>query len=326
MGKIILLASEGRRKDFFLKAGRDLNRQVIFLPLFSEEVFTYEDQGNYTIKIDPPTYTSGDYSKFNREVASYLNYLNRLEMTDFKFFNRSSSIEATLDKVRMKEILINKNIRMPKTLTSRVYNTKDLLVLLEESKSNNVFIKPRYGSGALGVMALKCNFKKNGYLMYTSLYKANGNYYNSKKIRAIRDREIIFDLLDRVLQDGPLVEKWIEKKRLEDRPFDIRVLVNYARVDFILGRSSKGPITNLHLNNQALDYESLGLGSKLFEEIEDLAKSAVESFEGLNYAGVDILVNKRDQAYVVEVNGQGDLIHKDIFGHNTIYKNQIERV
>lgn len=118
-------------------------------------------------------------------------------MTDFKFFNRPSSIGATLDKVRMKEILVEKNIRILETLTSRVYNTKDLLDLLEESKSYNVFIKSRYGSGALGVMALKCNFKRNDYLGRISRIpsvkklgiETNGSFLTEDFLEAFKENE-----------------------------------------------------------------------------------------------------------------------------------------
>ena len=128
------------------------------------------------------------------------------------------------------------------------------------------------------------------------------------------------------MEDGPIVEEWIEKSRFENKPYDIRVLVNYRKVDFKLARRSDGPITNLHLNNSGLDFQDLGLDFEVERKIEELAKKAVGSFEGLNCGGVDILLSRSKKLYVIEVNGQGVLLYRDIYGDNYIYKRQIERM
>lgn len=326
LNKIILLGNEGKRKDFFLKAANDLNKDIQFFPLFSKSIFDLESQESYAVKIDPPLYTSADYSTLNRSVDKYFEYLKLLEGTDFKFLNTPSSLRDTLDKKTMKKILLKNQLPMAKTIDLDFYNVKSLLKYLRLNNISNVFIKPTYGSGAVGVLALKCNFRRDEYVLFTSLLKVDKLYINTKKLRCIKDRKLIFDLLSRILEDKPLIERWIEKKRVNNIPFDLRVLVNFGEVDFIVGRGSKGPITNLHLNNNALEFEELDIDETTLDRIKDLAIRSVSAFEGLNCGGVDVLLSKNDEIFIIEVNGQGDLIYKDIFDKNLIYKKQIERI
>ena len=89
----------------------------------------------------------------------------------------------------MKTILGENKIVMAKTIDCQSYNLECLLESLKDQGINNVFIKPRFGSGAVGVMALKCNFKRDDYLLFTSLYKAKDIYFNTKKMRIIRKKK-----------------------------------------------------------------------------------------------------------------------------------------
>ncbi len=58
-------------------------------------------------------------------------------------------------------------------------------------------------------------------------------------------------------------------------------------------------------------------------EIDRLCASAMEPFEGLSMAGLDILLEKNTlRPLVIEMNGQGDLIYQDIFHENRIYREQ----
>ena len=42
-------------------------------------------------------------------------------------------------------------------------------------------------------------------------------------------------------------------------------------------------------------------------------------------AGIDVLLEKGTmKPYIIEINGQGDLIYQDIYDENRIYKRQIE--
>ena len=92
----------------------------------------------------------------------------------------------------------------------------------------------------------------------------------------------------------------------------------------MVARQSQGPITNLHLNNQALPVEKLNLSAQKKEEIAKLCNNAMELFPALSYAGIDIMLEKNTlNPLIIEINGQGDLLYQDIFQENSIYKKQL---
>ena len=92
-----------------------------------------------------------------------------------------------------------------------------------------------------------------------------------------------------------------------------------------MARRSKGPITNLQLNNCALKVKELGLSEETMESIRQVCSQAMRLYPGLSMAGIDILLDKQGRnPKVIEMNGQGDLIYQDIFNENRIYKQQIK--
>ena len=96
-------------------------------------------------------------------------------------------------------------------------------------------------------------------------------------------------------------------------------------MDFLLARLSRGPITNLHLNNRPLKIEELRLPDYVLDDIFQCCKQAMGCFPGLSTAGIDILLEKgKRNPRIIEMNGQGDLIYQDIYHDNRIYRHQAE--
>ena len=96
-------------------------------------------------------------------------------------------------------------------------------------------------------------------------------------------------------------------------------------MDFILARLSKGPITNLHLNNQPLLASQLNLPKTVMEQIAVLCQKACICYPENRSVGIDILLEKRSfKPRIIEMNGQGDLIYQDIYQDNQIYFHQAQ--
>lgn len=103
------------------------------------------------------------------------------------------------------------------------------------------------------------------------------------------------------------------------------MVYQFGHVEYIVVRQSNGPFTNLHLNNQAVDIKELRLSDVDFSAIEQLCGKAVSLFDGLNVAGIDIMLDKGSRKpRIIEINGQGDLIYQDIYSENKIYKKQVK--
>ena len=124
-----------------------------------------------------------------------------------------------------------------------------------------------------------------------------------------------------------IVERWHPKAEFQGKSFDLRVVYQFGHVVHMVVRQSSGPITNLHLNNQAMDIKELGLSLQQRIQIEELCQQSEKAFEGFNMAGIDIMLEKGSiRPLIIEMNGQGDLIYQDIFGENRIYGEQIRKL
>ena len=155
-----------------------------------------------------------------------------------------------------------------------------------------------------------------------------GRYINTKKLFNISDKDMICKLVNFILKKGAIVERWIPKDDIKGIVYDLRLVYQFENLDFIQARGSKkGSITNLHLNNMPLDKSSINLTDEIKQDIDTLCQKAMEQFPNLNVAGFDILLEKNTKKpYIIEINSQGDLMYKDIFDKNIIYKNQISKM
>ena len=69
----------------------------------------------------------------------------------------------------------------------------------------------------------------------------------------------------------------------------------------------------------------LSITENQMAEIEKICRRAVSSFPGLSMAGIDLLLEKNSgKPYIIEMNGQGDLLYQDIYHENRIYREQAE--
>ncbi len=145
--------------------------------------------------------------------------------------------------------------------------------------------------------------------------------------RACSGREQIRHILDQLLAMDCVVERWYARAMHGAYSCDFRGVVQGGRVDHLLARLSRGPITNLQLNNHPLPAEEAGLTSGQREMVEDLCERAAGCFPGLWSVGIDLLLEKGSLTpRIIEMNAQGDLIYQDIYGENIIYRRQAERM
>lgn len=323
MGKVVLLGhGEGKRTAYFLKAAKELQIEAEFYNIHNVDKMLLSGK---TIKIDPYVYGSSEIGEMNLHVFKYLQNIMELSIVpDVHFLNTPEAIAALLSKKNCKKVLMDNNIRTTDILDYNIRSYDELLNRMVERKVYNVFIKPEYGSGAAGVAAYRYNKKYGKNVIYTSIDYNNGKLVNTKRIFRYEDKLIIKDMLNKILSEDALVERWEPKAGYLDFTYDIRVVVQFGRVDFMVGRLSRSPITNLHLNNNAIDIVRLGLTKDTICQIEEICIKAVSLFEGLNVAGVDVLLTKGDLSpMIIEMNAQGDLIYQDIYNKNVIYTNQV---
>lgn len=276
------------------------------------------------VKLDPPSFSTVYLSKMRQKLSAYREALQMLKQAHCRFLNAPDAIWMLLDKKTTKARLMEQGLCVTQMFFEEVDNTEQLLDLMRKKRCYSVFIKPRYFSGAAGVAAVRAHPARHSMTLDASCYLENGELINSKRLFHLTDNAQIHLLLDKLLSLDCVVERWHPKADCFGKSYDLRAVFQFGGLAHIVVRQSNGPITNLHLNNQALPVSKLGLPGPIMQAVEELCREAVALFSGLHMAGVDILLDKGSlRPRIIEMNGQGDLIYQDIFAENNIYREQV---
>ncbi|MEC0371290.1 YheC/YheD family protein [Paenibacillus chibensis] len=194
----------------------------------------------------------------------------------------------------------------------------------------SVFLKPDEGTGGHGIY--KITRSKNSFILRTGS--------NSRTFSSLND---LYTKVQRnLVRDKYIVQEGIDLLKHNDRPFDIRVMVQKNRkgsldVTGIIGRQAKRNkiVTNYHSGGTPLPVDTL-LKSHLNEEsrkkyiqaIEKLGKDA-SIVLGKNYRskrafGVDIAVDHKMNPWILEINTKPDMSIFNTLKNKTMY-NRIRR-
>ena len=324
---IVVSNSLSKRIEYFVEAGKHLQTEVCFMTY--EELFSCLPLlRQAVIKLEPCVSDETDFLKYALLNQAYKETLQRLsEMSlpdDVCFLNTPDALLRALDKKETKEVLMDKGLKVTPMLPSP--RSFDELRQLLADCGRGCFLKPRYGSGAGGIMAIRYQPNRNKWVVYTTLRQVDGVIHNTKRINRLSVEKEIIPLAEAVIQTEAILEEWIPKAQLQGENYDLRVVCRESEIDYIVVRCSKGSITNLHLNNKAHWWNELSLSEEVRQQIYFQCQEAVQSLD-LQYAGVDVLIERgTDIPYIIEVNGQGDHVYQDMFAHNSIYTQQIKNI
>jgi glutathione synthase/RimK-type ligase-like ATP-grasp enzyme len=324
---IVVSNSLSKRIEYFVEAGKHLQTEVCFMTY--EELFSCLPLlRQAVIKLEPCVSDETDFLKYALLNQAYKETLQRLsEMSlpdDVYFLNTPDALLRALDKKETKEVLMDKGLKVTPMLPSP--QSFDELRQLLADCGRGCFLKPRYGSGAGGIMAIRYQPNRNKWVVYTTLRQVDGVIHNTKRINRLSVEKEIIPLAEAVIQTEAILEEWIPKAQLQGENYDLRVVCRESEIDYIVVRCSKGSITNLHLNNKAHWWNELSLSEEVRQQIYFQCQEAVQSLD-LQYAGVDVLIERgTDIPYIIEVNGQGDHVYQDMFAHNSIYTQQIKNI
>ncbi len=339
MRQVLLLGSPGTKRTVYLT--RETEEAGVPLKLldwnrFREEIHEgradrlFEGRQTF-LKIDPPLWDSCRLDRLEELAGEYEKELDALcclgKRQGITFLNHPRSIRELLNKRTCKDRLRKAGVPVTKALEEEIHNGEQLLEVMERESVPQVFLKPVKGSGAAGAAAFRYRKRTGQMALYTCGAEDpdTGCLVNTRRLRQFTDRRQVFSLLDRLLAVDCVAERWYAKAEHRGFSYDLRAVIQEGKVDVILARLSKGPITNLHLNNHPLPVQDLDLPPGVLGQVEALCERAAGQFQGLKSAGIDILLEKNTlRPRVIEMNGQGDLIYQDIYGENIIYRRQAE--
>ena len=244
-------------------------------------------------------YGVGNFGKSIRDLAEHLTELLDKRFPNALYVNHPKSILIERDKLKTKEILHKKGLRVAEDILKHLDS-----VMNELEAGNSIYIKVRYGSMGKGITYLSpkkwtTNFKYDG--------KNITNHENDHEWREI-DITGDKDFLKKILDEDVVVERAIRNPLTNGFKFDLRAYSLFGEAD---PRFAYGRITN---NNSITNLSQKGSERKSAEEMlkyipEVKMKQALELINesskilGFNYAGGDVLFEGEDfEPVFLEIN------------------------
>ncbi|MGW2050563.1 STM4014 family protein [Streptomyces sp. NPDC001858] len=189
----------------------------------------------------------------------------------------------------------------------------DVRAAMREHRMPRLFVKPPHGSSASGVLAVESG--GGGRVRATTSVElaADGRLYNSLKVRRYEREADIAAIVDALAPDGLHLERWLPKASQEGRAADLRVVVVAGRATHAVVRTSRSPMTNLHLGGRRGDLDevrrSFEAAGARWADVLGVCERAAACFPRTLCVGVDLLpaVGWRGAA-IGEVNAFGDLL------------------
>ncbi|WP_116246116.1 STM4014 family protein [Nocardiopsis sp. FIRDI 009] len=219
------------------------------------------------------------------------------------------------DKRRCHARLSRNGVPVAPALPGPVTDYASLRAAMTEAGWRRVFVKPRHGSSASGVIALAtAPGGRIRAVTSTHLERGGGGsvaLFNSLRLRTYTTEADVAAVVDALAPDGLHVERWVPKAGFAGRTIDLRVVVVAGRATHVVVRSSASPMTNLHLGNARGDLDALRtqVGPEAWGAATATAERAAAAFPRTLHTGVDLLVSPGWRAFTVcEVNAFGDLI------------------
>lgn len=188
----------------------------------------------------------------------------------------------------------------------------DVRTLMREHRMPRLFVKPAHGSSASGVLAVETGGARIRATTSVEL-TPDGRLYNSLKVRRYEREHDLAAIVDALAPDGLHLERWLPKASQEGRAADLRVVVVAGRATHAVLRTSRSPMTNLHLGGSRGDLDAarraVEAAGARWADLLGVCERAAACFPRTLCVGVDLLpaVGWR-RAAVGEVNAFGDLL------------------
>ncbi|MDX2547431.1 STM4014 family protein [Streptomyces sp. WI04-05B] len=258
--------------------------------------------------VDDPTRVEGSarwYGRFLRGVASLRGGRRLDDPVD---------LAVMFDKRLCHDRLVRAGVPVPPSPTSGgvapVRDWADVRARMAEAGLRRVFVKLAHGSSASGVLAIETT--ASGRIRATTSVErtGEGRLHNSLRVRRYTEEGEIAAIVDTLAPDGLHIERWLPKASLGGRSADLRIVVVGGRATHVVVRTSRSPLTNLHLGGARGDLAAVrALAGDRWATALETSERAAACFPGTLCVGVDLLPAVGWRRFAVgEVNAFGDLL------------------
>lgn len=267
---------------------------------------------------DDPTRVEGSALWYARFTAAVREVARAAARAGAGLLDGPADIAVLFDKRLCHGVLEAAGVPVPASPTSgpaapAVRGWADVRALMAEHRMPRVFVKPAHGSSASGVLAVET--AGAGRVRATTSVERDpaGRLYNSLRVRRCTTEREVAAIVDALAPDGLHIERWLPKAAQGGRVADLRVVVVDGRATHAVVRTSRSPMTNLHLGGERGDLDqvraAVGAAGADWGAALAVCEQAAETFPDTLCVGVDLLPVTGWRRFAVgEVNAFGDLL------------------
>ncbi|GGN82087.1 STM4014 family protein [Nocardia rhizosphaerihabitans] len=254
--------------------------------------------------VDEPTRVEGSARWYAEFLAAVGSLRGGYRLDD------PADLAVLFDKRRCHARLTEAGVPVPSSPAGPLRGWSDVRARMREAGMARVFVKLAHGSSASGVLAIESTASGRWQATTSVEVSSDGALHNSLRVRRYREEREIAAIVDRLAPDGLHLERWIPKATIGGRSADLRVVVIAGRATHVVVRTSKEPLTNLHLGGARGDLAAVrAAAGEHWAEAMEICERAAACFPATLCVGVDLLPGLGWQRFAVgEVNAFGDLL------------------
>ncbi|MFG2835452.1 STM4014 family protein [Streptomyces zaomyceticus] len=268
--------------------------------------------------IDDPTRVEGTGLWYERFLAAVSGLARSVTGAGAVLVDDPAELAALFDKRLSHGLLRAAGVPVPESPTSgpsapALRGWEELRSSTARAGLRRVFVKLAHGSSASGVLALESNGAGRVQATTSVERGPDGRLFNSLRVRRYTSEREVAAIVDALAPDGLHVERWLPKAVQDGRAADLRVVVIDGRATHAVLRTSRSPMTNLHLGGARGDLDAAraaitAAGGRWTDALE-VCERAAAAFPGTRCVGVDLLPSTGWRRFAVgEVNAFGDLL------------------
>ncbi|MFB7511834.1 MULTISPECIES: STM4014 family protein [unclassified Streptomyces] len=269
-------------------------------------------------EVDDPARVEGSRLWYERFTAAVAGLALTVAEAGARLLDDPAELPVLFDKRLSHARLRAAGVPVPESPTSGasapvVRGWADVRAIAEGPGMRRMFVKLAHGSSASGVLAVETNGAGRVQATTSVERGPDGRLFNSLRVRRYTREEEVAALVDALAPDGLHVERWLPKATQDGRAADLRVVVVDGRATHAVLRTSRSPMTNLHLGGVRGDLTAaraaITAAGGRWEEALGVCERAAAAFPGRRCVGVDLLPAAGWRRFAVgEVNAFGDLL------------------
>ncbi|WP_328885826.1 STM4014 family protein [Streptomyces sp. NBC_00316] len=268
--------------------------------------------------VDDPTRVEGSALWYARFTGAVQEVARAASAAGAELLDDPDDVAVLFDKRLCHAVLDGAGVPVPASATSGaeappVRGWADVRALMAAHRMPRAFVKLAHGSSASGVLAVETAGPGRVRATTSVERDAAGRLFNSLRVRHCTTEGEVAAVIDALAPDGLHIERWLPKASQRGRSADLRVVVVAGRATHAVVRTSRSPMTNLHLGGErgSLDEARAAVEAAGGSWSDALAvcERAAACFPDTLCVAVDLLPATGWRRFAVgEVNAFGDLL------------------